>query len=218
MSGATIAGPDGRPRCRWCAAAPEFLHYHDEEWGFPVADDDRLFEKLSLEAFQSGLSWRTILAKRENFRRAFHGFEIARVARFDAGDVERLLAADGIVRHRGKIEAVIDNARRAEELVREVGSLAAYVWRFEVAYARSEEAQTRSTSPEAIALSQNLKKRGWRFVGPTTVYAFMQAMGLVNDHVEGCLIRPEVDAARAAFARPTASRATVVEDRRTGSR
>jgi DNA-3-methyladenine glycosylase I len=207
VSSVTIAGPDGRPRCRWCAAAPEFLRYHDEEWGFPVADDDRLFEKLSLEAFQSGLSWRTILAKRENFRRAFHGFEIARVARFDAGDVERLLGDSGIVRHRGKIEAVINNARRAEELVREAGSLAAHIWRFEAASMRPEEAQTRSTSPEAIALSKDLKKRGWRFVGPTTVYAFMQAMGLVNDHAEGCLIRPEVDAARVALARPTAPRA-----------
>lgn len=207
MSSATIAGPDGRPRCRWCAAAPEFLRYHDEEWGFPVADDDRLFEKLSLEAFQSGLSWRTILAKRENFRRAFRGFEIARVARFNDGDVERLLSDRGIVRHRGKIEAVISNARRAEELVREAGSLAAHIWRFEAASVRPEEAQARSTSPEAIALSKDLKKRGWRFVGPTTVYAFMQAMGLVNDHAEGCLIRPEVDAGRVAFARPAAPRA-----------
>lgn len=203
MSGGIIVGQDGRARCRWCAAAPEFLRYHDEEWGFPVADDDRLFEKLSLEAFQSGLSWRTILAKRENFRRAFHGFEIARVARFDAGDVERLLGDGSIVRHRGKIEAVINNARRAEELVREAGSLAAHIWQFEAASAQPEKAQTRSTSPEAVALSKDLKQRGWRFVGPTTVYAFMQAMGLLNDHAEGCLIRPEVDTARAAFARPT---------------
>jgi len=207
MNSVTISGPDGRPRCRWCAAAPEFLRYHDEEWGFPVDDDDRLFEKLSLEAFQSGLSWRTILAKRENFRRAFHRFEIARVARFNEGDIERLLGDNGIVRHRGKIEAVLNNARRAEELVRKAGSLAAHIWRFEAASIRPEGAQTRSTSPEAIALSRDLKKRGWQFVGPTTVYAFMQAMGLVNDHAEGCLIRPEVDAARVAFAKPTAPRA-----------
>ncbi|KFC72730.1 DNA-3-methyladenine glycosylase I [Bosea sp. LC85] len=209
MSGTTIPGPDGRLRCRWCAAAPEFLSYHDKEWGFPVSSDNRLFEKLSLEAFQSGLSWRTILAKRENFRRAFHGFDIARVARFDAGDVQRLLADEGIVRHRGKIEAVINNAQRAEEIVREFGSLAAWVWSFDLGQALPGEAQTRSTSPESVVLSKALKKRGWQFVGPTTVYAFMQAMGLVNDHSEDCVIRADVDAARATFRRPGASTTTV---------
>jgi DNA-3-methyladenine glycosylase I len=198
----TIPGPDGRPRCRWCGAAPEFLHYHDTEWGFPVADDHRLFEKLCLEGFQSGLSWRTILAKRENFRAAFHRFDYHRIARFTAGDVERLLQDPGIVRHRGKIEAVVNNALRAQELVAQEGSLAAYVWRFEPAAGELAEPQTASTSPASIAMSKDLKKRGWSFVGPTTVHAFMQAMGLINDHVEGCAIRAEVERARKAFRRP----------------
>ena len=198
----TILGPDRRPRCRWCEAAPEFFHYHDTEWGFPVDDDHRLFEKLSLEGFQSGLSWRTILAKRENFRKAFHHFDFNRVARFTQRDVERLLKDQGIVRHRGKIEAVINNAQRAMELVREAGSLAAYVWRFEPDGKSLAQPQTVSTSPESVALSKDLKKRGWKFVGPTTVYAFMQAMGLVNDHVEGCVIRSKVERARKAFKRP----------------
>ncbi|MCB9957709.1 MAG: DNA-3-methyladenine glycosylase I [Rhodospirillaceae bacterium] len=198
----TVAGPDGRPRCRWCAATPDYLAYHDREWGFPVSDDRRLFEKLSLEGFQSGLSWRTILAKRENFRAAFAGFDVAQVARFTEADVARLLADAGIVRHRGKIEAVINNAQRACELVAKEGSLAAYVWRFEPAPDGLAAPQTVSTSAESVALSKDLKKRGWRFVGPTTVYAFMQAMGLVNDHVEDCVIRAEVARARAAFTRP----------------
>jgi DNA-3-methyladenine glycosylase I len=196
----TIAGPDGKPRCRWCAAAPEFFHYHDTEWGFPVADDQRLFEKLSLEGFQSGLSWRTILAKRENFRAAFRGFDIDAVARFTARDVTRLLKDEGIVRHRGKIEAVINNAKRARELVAREGSLAAFVWRYEAS--PSGKPQVVSTSPASIALSKDLKKQGWSFVGPTTVYAFMQAMGLVNDHVEDCVIRAKVDRARKRFERP----------------
>jgi DNA-3-methyladenine glycosylase I len=196
----TIPGPDGKPRCRWCAIAPEFLPYHDREWGFPVSDDRRLFEKLCLEGFQSGLSWRTILAKRENFRAAFHRFEFDKVSRFTARDVQRLLKDDGIVRHRGKIEAVINNARRARELVKEAGSLAAYLWRFEPKGAGKP--QSASTSAESIALSRDLKKRGWKFVGPTTVYAFMQAMGLVNDHAEGCVIRAKAEKARKAFRRP----------------
>lgn len=199
---ATIDGPDGRPRCRWCGAAPEFLDYHDSEWGFPVDDDRRLFEKLSLEAFQSGLSWRTILAKRENFRTAFHGFDFDRIATFTEADVERLLKNPGIVRHRGKIEAIVNNARRARELVRREGSLAAFVWRYEPDPAILARPQTASTSAESVRLSKDLKKLGWRFVGPTTVYAFMQAMGLVNDHAEGCAIRAEVEAARRQFARP----------------
>lgn len=195
----TIVGPDGKPRCRWCAAAPEFLDYHDTEWGFPVRDEHRLFEKLCLEGFQSGLSWRTILAKRENFRAAFHGFDVDKVAQFTEHDVDRLLKDQGIVRHRGKIEAVINNARRAQELIAENGSLAAFLW----SYAPTHPAtpQSASTSAESIALSKELKKRGWKFVGPTTVYAFMQAMGLINDHVPDCVTRAEVDlAGRPAFA------------------
>ncbi len=194
--------PDGRPRCRWCAAAPEFLPYHDREWGFPVADDRRLFEKLSLEAFQSGLSWRTILAKRENFRAAFQGFDFERVARFTARDVERLLGDAGIVRHRGKIEAVINNARRCCDLVDSEGSLAVYVWRHEPDPKTLPPPQSASTSAASIALSKDLKKRGWAFVGPTTVHAFLQAMGLINDHAEGCAIRAEAAAARASFRAP----------------
>ena len=198
----SFKGPDGRPRCAWAGAAPapEFLAYHDTEWGFPVADDRRLFEKLSLEAFQSGLSWRTILNKRENFRAAFHDFDFERVARFTPDDVERLLRNAGIIRHRGKIEAVINNARHARDLVEREGSLAAFVWSYEPKVAVNDE--IRSTSPESIALSKELKRRGWRFVGPTTVYAFMQAMGLVNDHARDCVIRREVELARADFQPP----------------
>ena len=196
----TFLGEDGKARCRWCAATPEYVAYHDTEWGFPVSDDRRLFEKLSLEGFQSGLSWRTILAKRDNFRAAFREFDFERVARFGARDVKRLLADAGIVRHRGKIEAVINNAQRARELVKREGSLAAFVWRYEPDKLRKP--QTLSTSPESIALSKDLKKLGWGFVGPTTVYAFMQAMGLINDHVEGCMIHRKVEKARKSFKRP----------------
>jgi DNA-3-methyladenine glycosylase I len=200
--GKTIVGADGKVRCGWCASAPEFLAYHDTEWGFPVADDQRLFEKLALEGFQSGLSWRTILAKRENFRSAFHGFDFNRVARFGARDVKRLLADAGIVRHRGKIEAVINNAQRARELVKREGSLAAFIWRYEPDAKKLAKAQTVSTSAESLALSRDLKKLGWGFVGPTTVYAFMQAMGLVNDHAEDCVVHRKVARARNAFRRP----------------
>jgi DNA-3-methyladenine glycosylase I len=197
---AIVVGEDGTARCSWAGSAPEYQGYHDTEWGFPVADDVRLFEKLSLEGFQAGLSWLTILRKREAFRRAFAGFQFERVARFDEADVARLLADAGIVRHRGKIEAVINNAARALELVDEEGSLAHYVWRFEpeAASARPHLAAT----AESRALARDLKRRGWRFVGPTTVYAFMQAMGLVNDHLDGCDIRAKVAEARAGFARP----------------
>lgn len=198
----TIVGPDGKSRCRWCGAAPEFLAYHDTEWGFPVDDDHRLFEKLSLEGFQSGLSWRTILAKRENFRAAFHDFDFDRIARFTQRDLDRLLKDDGIVRHRGKIEAVINNARRAQELVQREGSLAAFIWRYEPDMTQLAEPQTASTSAESLALSKDLKKHGWKFVGPTTVYAFMQAVGLINDHVADCVIRAKVDRARKSFRRP----------------
>jgi DNA-3-methyladenine glycosylase I len=190
-----VAGPDGAARCWWGASAPDYADYHDREWGFPVTDDRRLFEKLCLEGFQSGVSWLTILRKRENFRRAFAGFDYAKVARFGARDVTRLLGDAGIVRHRGKIESTVNNARRALELAGEFGSLAAYVWRFEPPPASRPRRMTRaalaqlSTSPESVALSKDLKRRGWSFVGPTTVYAFMQAMGLVNDHIEGCHVR-----------------------------
>lgn len=197
----TITGPDGRPRCRWSGAAPDFLHYHDTEWGFPVADERRLFEKLSLEGFQSGLSWRTILAKRENFRAAFHDFDFHRIARFTERDVQRLLGNQGIVRHRGKIEAVINNAQRAVALVEREGSLAAFLWRYE-APPRKAPTQAIAASDESIALSKALKKDGWKFVGPTTMYAFMQAMGLVDDHVEQCTVRAKVEKARKAFKRP----------------
>ena len=192
--------PDGMPRCRWCGGAPEFLPYHDTEWGFPVSDDRRLFEKLSLEGFQSGLSWRTILNKREAFRAGFAGFDIDAVAAFTSADVDRLLADKGIVRHRGKIEAVINNAARAQELIAEAGSIAAFVWRYEAKVPAPPQSQT--TSPESEAMSKALKKRGWRFVGPTTVFAFMQAMGLVNDHAEGCISRDKADAMRQVFIVP----------------
>ncbi|MBG0833107.1 DNA-3-methyladenine glycosylase I [Planomonospora sp. ID67723] len=199
----TVPMPDpGMPRCSWSGAAPEFLAYHDTEWGFPVGDDRRLFEKLCLEGFQSGLSWRTILVKRENFRAAFDGFDIPSLARFTEHDVERLLQDAGIVRHRGKIEAVIGNARRAEELLDREGSLAAFVWRYEPAPADLPEPQSVSTSPASTALSKDLKRKGWKFVGPTTMFAFMQAMGLINDHVEECVIRAEAERRREAFTRP----------------
>lgn len=199
---ATINGPDGHPRCRWCGDVPEFLPYHDLEWGFPVGEDFRLFEKLSLEGFQSGLSWRTILAKRENFRAAFEGFDFNKVARFTESDVERLLTDAGIVRHRGKIEAVIHNAKRAKEMAGREGSLAAFLWRHEPGPGELARPQSQSTSAASIALSKALKKEGWKFVGPTTVYAFMQAMGLINDHVEGCVVRARAEEARGRFKRP----------------
>ncbi|MCD9148918.1 DNA-3-methyladenine glycosylase I [Pseudophaeobacter flagellatus] len=197
-----ITGQDGQPRCAWSASAPEFDAYHDAEWGYPVGDDIRLFEKICLESFQSGLSWRTILAKRENFRRAFCGFDWTVIAGFTEEDVERLLQDGGIIRHRGKIESVINNARRAQELVAEAGSLAAFFWSFEPDPKTLPEPQTQSTSPDSVALSKALKKRGWKFVGPTTAFAFMQAMGLINDHARGCICRAKADAARAAFTAP----------------
>lgn len=198
----TIACPDGKLRCRWCSAAPEFLDYHDAEWGFPVDDDFRLFEKLCLEGFQSGLSWRTILDKRENFRKAFHHFDFNKIAHFTERDIERLLKNEGIIRHRGKIEAVINNAQHAQELVKRESSLAAFIWRYEPDAGNLAKPQAVSISSESVALSKELKKQGWKFVGPTTVYAFMQAMGLVNDHVEGCETRAKVDLARKNFRRP----------------
>jgi DNA-3-methyladenine glycosylase I len=203
-----VRGEDGVVRCFWGASAPEYATYHDTEWGFPVAEDRRLFEKLCLEGFQSGLSWLTILRKRENFRQAFAGFDFHRVAGFGEKDLERLLADASIVRHRGKIEATINNAQRAVELVDEEGSLAAYVWRFEPGTVGRPKPLTwealleMAETAESRALAKDLKRRGWRFVGPTTVYAFMQAMGLVNDHLHGCDARVEVERARSAFTPP----------------
>jgi DNA-3-methyladenine glycosylase I len=189
-------------------STPTYTTYHDTEWGFPVVDDRRLFEKLCLEGFQSGLSWLTILNKRERFREVFAGFDYEVVAGFGEADVERLLADPGIVRHRGKIEATINNARLACELVDEAGSIAAHVWSFEPnpesrpGVLTPDVLSTMSISPESVALSKDLKRRGWRFVGPTTVYAFMQAMGLVDDHVEECFVRPDVERARDTLVRP----------------
>lgn len=198
----TSVSLDGRVRCSWCGDVAAFVPYHDLEWGYPVSDDIRLFEKICLESFQSGLSWRTILAKRENFRRAFAEFDFNVVAGFGDEDVARLLADQGIVRHRGKIEAVINNAARAQELVREAGSIARFVWGFEPSAETLGVPQAQSTSAASIALSKALKKRGWKFVGPTTAYAFMQAMGLINDHALGCEMREKAAALRQNFVKP----------------
>lgn len=206
-------------RCAWCLADSDYIRYHDNEWGVPLADDDALFQALSLEGFQAGLSWLTILRKRENFRQAFAGFEIARVARFDHDDVDRLLADAGIVRHRGKIEAVIGNARRALAMAAEHGSLAAWLWRFEpsperpdarpgesvdeVAATAAAAAAPSATPPEAARnLTRELRRQGWHFVGPTTVHAFMQAVGMINDHAPDCAWRSGCEQARAGFIRP----------------
>lgn len=202
MTHITTAGPDGKPRCFWCAGADEFYAYHDKEWGFPVDDDIRLFEKICLEGFQAGLSWRTILAKRENFRKAFKGFDFNQVAKFTEEDVERLLQDKDIVRHRGKIEAVINNAERAKDVVKKFGSLAAFFWQYEPAKENLAAPYSVTTSDASIHLAKTLKKMGWKFVGPTTIYSFMQAMGLINDHAEGCITREPVEKARAAFKRP----------------
>jgi DNA-3-methyladenine glycosylase I len=203
-----VRGEDAAARCWWGASDPTYRRYHDDEWGFPVADDTRLFEKINLEGFQSGLSWLTILRKRENFRAAFARFDYRAVARFDRRSVTRLLRDAGIVRHRGKIESTINNARRAEELAGEFGSLAAYFWRWAPGARVRPRRLTHAalvaipSTAESQALSRDLKKRGWTFVGPTTVYSFMQAMGLVNDHIEGCVVRERVEAARKRFAVP----------------
>ena len=206
-----VRNEDGVTRCWWGGGGdPAYRVYHDDEWGMPVTDDVRLFEKLSLEGFQSGLSWLTILRKREAFRQAFAGFDFGRVARFGERDVERLLGDASIVRHRGKIESTINNARRAVELVEAEGSLSAFVWRFEPDVAARPARMTREALLELThtdasrTLAKELKRRGWTFVGPTTVYAFMQAMGIVNDHLDGCSSRDRVEAARAALNRPVA--------------
>jgi len=201
-------GADGRVRCAWCGDDPLYLAYHDEEWGRPTADDRYLFEKLCLEGFQSGLSWITILRKRENFRRAFADFDVSALCGFGPDEVARLLLDAGIVRHRGKIESVLNNARRARELRAEAGSLAAFVWRFAPAPAarpaRFDWATLRAIAKTeaSTALSKELRRRGWSFVGPTTVHAFMQAVGIVNDHVEGCFRRPEAESELQGFTRP----------------
>jgi DNA-3-methyladenine glycosylase I len=189
-----VRGDDGVVRCAWGASTPDYHGYHDDEWGRPVTDDRRLFEKLCLEGFQSGLSWLTILRKREAFRAAFADFDFHAVARFTDDDIGRLLGDAGIVRHRGKIEATINNARRAVELVEAEGSLSDFVWRYEPS--RPREPSRAALTPESQALAKELKRRGWRFVGPTTVYAFMQAMGLVNDHAVGCHAREPVERER----------------------
>ena len=188
-------------RCSWCMADDQYIQYHDHEWGFPVADDRTLFEKISLEGFQAGLSWRTILVKRENFRRAFANFNFKKIAKFNGRDVERLVLDEGIVRHRGKIEAVINNANRALEMVADEGSLAAFFWRYRPVNVSAGGAIPAQTN-ESKAMSKELKKRGWKFVGPTTAYAFMQAMGMVNDHLPGCCVYKQVQAAQQKFKVP----------------
>jgi len=204
-----VKEPDGQLRCWWHGGHEDYITYHDEEWGHPVADDRTLFEKICLEGFQSGLSWLTILRKRENFRKAFANFDFNVVANFGENDVERLLADTGIVRHRRKIESVINNARQAQALVKEYGSLATYFWRYEPTPEERPNTFDYDTliqmnqTPQSKALSKDLKKRGWSFVGPTTAYAFMQAMGLVNDHLEGCICRARVAQLREQFTRPT---------------
>ncbi len=206
MASGLVIGEDGVARCAWADSAREYRAYHDTEWGFPVADDVRLFEKLSLEGFQAGLSWLTILRKRPAFRQAFAGFDFTKVASFGERDVQRLLGDAGIVRHRGKIEAVINNAGRAVELVEAEGSLASYVWGFEPPRASvpidHEQLRALTSTAESKGLAKDLKRRGWRFVGPTTVYAFMQAMGLVNDHLSGCHAWEPADRSRRGFERP----------------
>ena len=212
MTKRLVTDEHGVTRCWWCVGDPLYQHYHDTEWGFPVADDTGLFEKLCLEGFQAGLSWLTILRKRENFRAAFAGFDIQRVARFNSRSVDRLLQDAGIVRHRGKIESTINNAKRVIELIDEFGSLAAYVWQYEPTPAPAPGHRHRprrvtwnsipSTTSDSVAMSKDLKRRGWSFIGPTTIYAFMQSMGLVDDHLSGCRTRQEVEAVRGSFSRP----------------
>jgi len=202
---ASVDSNDGLTRCPWGLEPAEYRRYHDEEWGRPVVDDVRIFEKLSLEGFQSGLSWLTILRKRDGFRRAFADFDVAAVAAFDEQDVERLVGEARIVRHRGKIRATIGNARAVLDVQAEEGSLAALIWRYEPAPdpPARELADLPAFRPEAKELSKELRRRGLRFVGPTTVYAAMQALGVVNDHVEGCYRRPAIEEERAVLRRPT---------------
>lgn len=205
MTASVQVGDDGVSRCWWPGTAEDYVRYHDNEWGRPVVDDTRLFEKICLEGFQSGLAWITILRKRENFRAAFAGFDPEKVAAFGETDVARLLDDAGIVRHQGKIRSTINNAGRAIELAEEHGSLAAYFWGWEpqeIEGDRSGEVPVPATTPTSTAIAKDLKKRGWSFVGPTTVYAFMQAMGLVNDHLPGCAAGEECERARRELVRP----------------
>jgi DNA-3-methyladenine glycosylase I len=216
--------PEDAPRCFWSGSDPLNRQYHDTEWGRPVGDDHRLFEKICLEGFQSGLSWLTILRKRENFRAAFAGFNPEKVARFGKRDVARLLKDEGIVRHRGKIEATINNAARALEAIEEFGSLAALLWQFEPPAKERPKRMTRAAlmklaqTEASVRLSKELKRRGWRFVGPTTCYAFMQAMGLVNDHLETCVVREIAEKEREGFKRPSSNRFTLPLMGRAGER
>ena len=208
MTGKLKIGFDGKPRCLWPGDLPDYLEYHDHEWGIPVADDYRLFEKICLEGFQSGLSWLTILRKRENFREGFANFNFEQVAQFGQREVENLLRNPGIVRHRKKIESTINNAKRACQMMEEFGTLAAFFWRYEPDASNSIKANNRNTdfppniTTDSVNLCRDLKKRGWSFIGPTTAYAFMQAMGMVNDHTEGCFARELTDTARRQFSRP----------------
>jgi len=208
MNNGLLTGDDGKCRCWWQQNDPEYQRYHDEEWGRPVEDDQRLFEKICLEGFQAGLSWLTILRKRENFRQAFDRFDFEKVARFTEKDADRLVQDAGIIRHRGKIESTINNAQKACDLADEYGSLAKYFWQFEPGQAARPQTYDYETisvlakTPESQSLSKDLKRRGWSFVGPTTVYAFMQAMGMVNDHLHGCVLREDIEILRRDFNRP----------------
>lgn len=203
-----IVNDDGIQRCWWPGDDLEYIRYHDEEWGPPVDDDRRLFEKICLEGFQAGLSWLTILRKRDNFRKAFDDFDFYKIAKYSDDDVERLVKDAGIIRHRGKITSTINNAQRVQELIEEFGSFAKYIWQFEqLEKTRPKKCDYAALSKitmsdESKALSKDLKKRGWSFVGPTTCYAFMQSMGMVNDHVEGCHCREKIEKARQTFKRP----------------
>ena len=199
-----ITGEDGKIRCFWAGPQEDYLIYHDEEWGYPVKNDTRLFEKICLEGFQSGLSWYTILSKRENFREAFHDFDIKKVAAMTEADIEKQVQNAGIIRHRGKIKSTINNANRALELIEEKGSLAKYFWSYEPKNRApmKSRADVPATTDVSTTISKDLKKRGWSFVGPTTAYAFMQAMGLVNDHIVGCYCYERVEKARSEFVRP----------------
>lgn len=205
MNTGLLPGPDGRMRCAWHGGDVQYIRYHDTEWGRPTADDRYLFEKICLEGFQAGLSWLTILRKREHFRTAFDEFDFKIVSRYGDKDVERLLQNTGIVRHRGKIESVINNARHACVLAETYGSLAAYFWQWEPETGKKGDVSVHivpDKTPESTALSKDLKRRGWSFVGPVTIYSFMQAVGMVNDHLEGCFCRPEIESAKANFLRP----------------
>jgi len=199
-----IKGEDGKTRCFWAGPQEDYLIYHDQEWGNPVKCDTRLFEKICLEGFQSGLSWYTILSKRENFREAFHGFNIEKVAAMSDADIEKQVQNAGIIRHRGKIKSTINNARRAIELIEEKGSLAKHFWSYEPNNRETfkQISDVPGSTDVSTSISKDLKKRGWSFVGPTTAYAFMQAMGMINDHLEGCYCHAIIEKARAEFVRP----------------